>query len=364
MKNLRNALTALTLTFAALGHANAEDVKITDKWSFANANPAFLPGIAFQWVGDYPALNFYKQEGIDVSWHGSQGATACIQFLLRKQVDSCVLAQDQVLLQAAQGNRLPLTFAYDYTYKITNQFAVKPNSPIKTIADLKGKKIGITSLAHDTYTFGKLVFKGLGIDENNVQFLVAGNGGQAAELLYSGQVDALLYYDIVWALFDTLKKPVRVLPQPDFVDEVKAGPVVVIRTEDIEKRPETVKHFFRAFVKSTLFTIENPEAAMHIHFAMHPETLLTGVSYKESYERSLPQMKARLPALEKDLGGVQYYGEFNPNGWIAYVKNILGLDPTKVNPADFYTNAFAKDYNDFDEGAFRKWSREYKFEKQ
>src|ERR1019366_3785722 len=176
MKNLRNALTALTLTFAALGHANAEDVKITDKWSFANANPAFLPGIAFQWVGDYPALNFYKQEGIDVSWHGSQGATAGIQFLLRKQVDSCVLAQDQVLLQSAQGNRLPLTFAYDYPYKITNQFAVKPNSPIKTIADLKGKKIGITSLAHDTYTFGKLVFKGLGIDENNVQFLVAGNG--------------------------------------------------------------------------------------------------------------------------------------------------------------------------------------------
>ena len=360
---MRNIFAAFTLAAVACGHASAQEPTIVDKWAFANANPAFLPGIAFVWVGDHPSLNYYKQEGVEMSWHGSPGASACVQYLLQKQVDSCLLVQDQVLLQAAQGNRLPITFVYDYTYKITNQFAVLPDSPIKTIADLKGKKVGVTSLAHDTYMFGKLVFKGLGIDENEVQYVATGSGGQAAELLYTGQVDALLYYDIVWALFDTLNKPVRVLPQPDFVDAVKAGPVIAVRSEDVANRPDTIKHVFRAFLKSTLFTMENPEAAMHIHFDMHPETLLTGVSYEESFDRSLPQMKARLPALEKDLAGVEYYGEFSPEGWQAYVTNILGLDLAKVDPADFYTNDFAKNYNDFDQEAHRQAARKYKFEK-
>lgn len=334
-----------------------------DKWIYALANPNFLPGIAFIWVGDHPKLNFYKQEGIDMEWRGVAGATTCVQHLLRKQVDSCALIQDQVLLQAAEGNKFPITFVYDYTYKITNEFAVKPDSPVKNVSDLKGKKVGILSLAHDTYKYGQLVFQRLGFKPNDVEFLATGLGPQAAELLYQERVDALLLFDIVWPQFKFIGKPVRVLPQPDFIAAVKAGPIIAARTEDVKNRPDVIVRTFRAHTKSMLFTIENPEAALHIHFEMHPETLPKGLSYEKAFAQTLPVVEARLPAVEKKLADVQYYGEFNPEGWKAYVTDVLGLDLKKVNPADFYTNQFAKEINNFDEAGLRKWAREFKYKK-
>lgn len=359
-----SVMVGLLLGGFFVAQAESSAARKPDMWNFAIANPNFLPGIAFMWVGDHPKLNFYKQENIEMGWKGVAGSTTCVQHLLRGQVDSCALVQDQVLLQAAEGNKLPITFVYDYTYKITNEFAVKPDSPIKTVSDLKGKKVGILSLAHDTYKYGQLVFQRLGFKPNEVEFLATGLGPQAAELLYQGRVDALLLFDIVWPQFKFIGKPVRVLPQPDFIAEVKAGPIIAARSEDVKKRPDVIVRVFRAYNKSTIFSIENPEAALHIHFEMHPETLPKGLSYQQAFERTLPVVKARLPAVEKKLADVKYYGEFNPEGWRAYVKNVLGIDPNKVNPAEFYTNQFAKEINNFDEAAFRKWAREFKYEKK
>jgi NitT/TauT family transport system substrate-binding protein len=332
-----------------------------DQWTFSLASPSFVSGLAFQWVGNHPKLRFYQSEGLEMKFVGVNGAPECVQHLLRKSVDSCVLVQDQIFLQAAQGNRLPITFPYEYTYKVTNEFGVKPDSPIQTIRDLKGKRIGVLSLAHDTYNYARLVLKGLGLDPDQQEYIAVGQGAQAVTYLYRGQIDAIVFYDIEWARMKSMGQPVRVLPQPDFIAAVKAGPVISTRSEDVQRRRDVVVHVFRGFLKSSLFAMENPEATLRMHWDLFPESKPKGVSEADALRTELSVMTARYPALDKNLAGVKYWGEFNPEGWRNYVKNLLGLDPTKVNPADFYTNDLVRDINNFDEQAHRKFAREFKY---
>lgn len=359
---MRRAIVVILLSGALVAGATAsgDAAQQLERWTFSLASPSFVAGLAFMWAGDHPSLNFYKNEGIDMAWVGVNGAPECVQHVLRKTVDSCVLVQDQVFLQAAQGNRLPISFPYEYTYKVTNEFGVKPDSPIRTVRDLKGKRIGVLSLGHDTYNYARLVMQGLGLDPGQQEYLAVGQGAQAVTYLYQGQVDALVSYDIEWARMKAFGQPVRVLPQPDFIAAVKAGPVIATRSEDVQNRRHLVVGMLRGFLKSTLFAMENPEATLRMHWALHPESKPKGVPEAEAFKTELSIMTARYPALNKDLAGVTHRGEFNPEGWRNYVKNLLGLDPNKVNPTDFYTNGLVKDINNFDEQAFRKFAREFK----
>ncbi|MCC7106352.1 MAG: ABC transporter substrate-binding protein [Chloroflexi bacterium] len=329
------------------------------RFIYSLASKAFVAGLAFIWVGSHPDVHFYQDENLDMEFVGANGAPECVQSLLAKQVDMCALVQDQVLLRAADGNKLPIKFVYDYTFKITNEFGVKPDSPIKEVKELAGKKIGVQGLGHDTFNYAKLVMTRLGLDPEKQEYIAIGQGAPAITALYNGQVDAMVAYDIEWTVYKSLGKPVRVLPQPDFIKEVKAGPIYAVRSEDVTSRPEVVGAVLRGLAKGTVFAMQNPEALLRIHWELYPESKPKGISDEEGFKQQIDVTKSRLPALDPTLADMKRWGEFNPAGWTAYVKNILGLDPAKVNPADFYTNDLIPQANNFDEAAVRAMAKSF-----
>jgi NitT/TauT family transport system substrate-binding protein len=254
---------------------------------------------------------------------------------------------------AEQGDKLPIKFVYNYTYKVTNEIGVKPGSPYSDIKDLEGKKIGVIALAHDTYNFAQRAFQAAGVDPTKQEYIAVGQGAPAITALYEGRVDALVAYDIEWAIYKSIDKPVEVLPQPAAIADVKGGPVIAVRSEDVENRADLVAHALRGFAKSTLFSITNPEATLKLHWQMYPESKPKEEITPEVLANQMAIVEARLPSIDKrNFDYIDKWGEFNSEGWVAYVENILRHKvPDDVDPADFYTNDLIDEINDFDEQA-------------
>src|SRR5260370_36515613 len=87
--------------------------------------------------------------------------------------------------------------------------AVPVDSPIKTFADLKGKKIGVTSMASAGVIVARALAASNGFNpDKDVTILVAGEAAQTAALLRNKQVDALSQFDTQYALTaDAAAKP-------------------------------------------------------------------------------------------------------------------------------------------------------------
>src|SRR5262249_22319016 len=93
--------------------------------------------------------------------------------------------------------------------------AVPADSPIKTINDLKGKKIGVTSMASAGVIVARALAKEAGMDpDKDVNIVVAGESAQTAALLTSKQVHALSQFDTQYALTENAGAKLRYLDHP------------------------------------------------------------------------------------------------------------------------------------------------------
>src|SRR6202040_2549380 len=78
--------------------------------------------------------------------------------------------------------------------------AVPEDSPVKTFADLKGKRIGVISMASAGVIIPRPLAAMNGLDPvRDVSIRVAGEAAQTAALLRSHQVDALSQFDTQYA---------------------------------------------------------------------------------------------------------------------------------------------------------------------
>lgn len=320
-------------------------------------NSKVLPaGIANLWVGDY--LGYFKDEGLRPDWWTSEGAGQTFQLLVAGRVDMTVGVQDPILLRAAKGEDPPLVMLYNYNRGVIYQLAVKPDSPIRQPAELKGKRIGILSLGHPALTYAKLVLKDAGLNpETDVEFLAVGQGASAGRALYDRQVDALAYWDFHWLQLETLGTPVRTLPQPPFIQRIQAGHAITVRRDFLQRHRRDLVGFLRAVAKGTVFALESPEAAAWIHFQMFPVAKPKGIEEDVALARAAAELRVRGPLLQRDVGPSHLFGEFIPEAWTAYAR-FLGAEG--VQPARFYTNELIAEVNQFDPAPIQQAARTFR----
>lgn len=104
---------------------------------------------------------------------------------------------------------------YEYTYPYKWDVAVPPGSAIKSYRDLKGKKIGVSSLGGTEYPVTRNVLKTLGIDpDKDVSWLAVGQGVTAGVALQRKAVDALAYYDVGFGQIEAAGIKIDYLPRP------------------------------------------------------------------------------------------------------------------------------------------------------
>jgi len=122
------------------------------------------------------------------------------------------------------------------------------------------------------------------------------------------QVDALALPGAWCALLETLGVEIQLLPQPEFAKFIFGNNIVTHRDYIVE-HPEIVGGYLRAFTKSTIFFIENPEAAIRVSDEMYPETAPSGLTVDEAVAKSLLTAPAMIATLD-------FFWEGMPAVWL------------------------------------------------
>ncbi len=89
----------------------------------------------------------------------------------------------QAVIGMQEGAAAPMDIRYFYNagYRNIWSISVPEGSPIKSIADLRGKKIGVTALGSAGTTYGKAYIRAAGLNpDTDVTFIAIGAGVQAA----------------------------------------------------------------------------------------------------------------------------------------------------------------------------------------
>jgi NitT/TauT family transport system substrate-binding protein len=140
---------------------------------------------------------------------------------------------------------------------------VRPDSPIKTPADLRGKKIGTTGMASSGTVITQRYLAELGIgvsaDKLEVEWVIY----QSADLplaLERGQVDAVALGDPTAYIIESEGKGRVIINQAtdDYLKDEQCC-VIVAGSNFIKNHPRTAAKFVRAIQKAAAYVQNNPE---------------------------------------------------------------------------------------------------------
>jgi NitT/TauT family transport system substrate-binding protein len=140
-------------------------------------------------------------------------------------------------------------------------WAVKPNSPIKTLKDLKGRKIGYTNPRSTSQALAAMLLQIAGYKPEDAELVKTGGFGEGIAALDSGQVDIVPITEPLWSKYKDKYRAVivasDVLPALDNV-------VGVTTVEMAEKRGDFIRAVIRARRKAVIFMREHPDEAAEI----------------------------------------------------------------------------------------------------
>jgi NitT/TauT family transport system substrate-binding protein len=140
-------------------------------------------------------------------------------------------------------------------------WAVKPDSPIKTIADLKGKKIGYTNPRSTSQALDILLLEAAGLKPDDAELVKTGGFGEAVVALNLGLIDASAIADPVWS---KNKSQFRVLVSASDVLPPLCNVIGVTTGEAAATKGDFIRAVLRGRRKAVEFMSAHPDEAADI----------------------------------------------------------------------------------------------------
>jgi NitT/TauT family transport system substrate-binding protein len=188
-KRPRLIYCAAIAAFAFFGPAWAEQIVVSNYGIAANGMPY---AIAME-------KGFFKQEGADVTGIlSSNGGGTTIRNLLGGNLDYGEVDLAGTVAAIEQGNDLHIISDNVLT---VGEFvwAVKPDSPIKSLSDFKGRKIGYTNPRSTSQALNVLLVQTIGLTPADVNPTKVGGFGEQVVALDIGAIDVATLADPVWS---------------------------------------------------------------------------------------------------------------------------------------------------------------------
>ncbi|MDE2229790.1 MAG: ABC transporter substrate-binding protein, partial [Alphaproteobacteria bacterium] len=183
---------------------------------------------------------------------------------------------------------------YEYTYPYKWDVAVKSGSPIKSYAELKGKKIGVSSLGGTEYPVTRNVLKSLGIDpDKDVSWLAVGQGVTAGVALERGAIDALAYYDVGFGQIEAAGIKIMFVPRPKDVPLI-GGQFLMCRKDFLATNRALAVGFGRSVAKASTYLLANPAAGAKAFLDMYPTAAPRGATGAEAIKAVLFAVSRRI----------------------------------------------------------------------
>jgi NitT/TauT family transport system substrate-binding protein len=298
----------LAVSLLAVGTARAEQIAVGNYGSSANGMPF---GVALK-------KGYFKEEGADVTGIiASQGGGTSV----RNAMSGVAYGEANPGAVAVAINQgADLKIISDNVLTIA-EFAwlVKKDSPIKTIADLKGKKIGYTNPRSTSQALAILLLKKAGYKPEDAELTKTGGFGPMVAALELGQIDVAAVTEPLWSKnkdkYRVLITGAEALPPLDNVVGITTG-------EAAKTKADFIKAVIRARRKAIKFMIEHPDEAGDLiapDFNITPEvarsairnltkSMTEGIPYWGEGQIHLEGMK-RIIEVQKSVGAIE--GDFD-----------------------------------------------------
>ncbi len=355
MKRIAVAMLVSAATLGALiGAANAQTVAKVG-WCAKTVSSAAAPFAIAEKMG------WYKKAGIKVELVPLPGSTDCVKAVATKDVGYSLPSVEPLAIIRPQGVKAKI-FYTAYQGNIYG-IVVPADSKVQKFSDLKGKRIGVTSMASAGVIIARALATINGMDpDRDITIVVAGEAGQTAALIRNGQIDALSQFDTQYALTENAGAKLRRLDEANKnISHYPANGFVTLEDTLTNKRAEAVA-VAKGYAMGEVFAFANPEAAIKILWEVFPQTKATGKDEATALKDDLITLKARMENWKLSAGGVTKWGENNVSNYDAYIDFLVknGVVKQKVPANDLVTNDLIAEINNFDEAEIEKMAKAYK----
>jgi NitT/TauT family transport system substrate-binding protein len=347
------ATTALGIVLGWAGISNAQ-TNVRVGWCARTISSAAAPFAIAQKMG------WFAADGVTVQLVPLPGSGDCTKFVATREVMVSLASIEPLGVMYPQGLRARVYYtAYEgNVYGVT----VPKDSPIKTIADLRGKRIGLISMASAGAIMARALVAQAGMNpDTDVSLVVAGEGAQTAALVRSKQVDALSQFDTQYAMVENAGIPLRKIETPE-TDRYPSNGFLALE-DTLAKNKKDLIAVARGYSKGTIFAINNPEAAIRILWDVYPQTKPTGKDESEALRDDIKTLEARAVNWRPERVGAKRWGESVEANYVAYLEFLLkwGVIKQKVEAKDIITNAWLDEILNFEPAKIAAEAKVYKY---
>ena len=285
-------------------------------------------------------LGYFKAEGLDVTIVDFAGGARALQAVVGGSADVVSGAFEHTVNMQHKGQRLRAFVLQGRAPQIVLGVNPKTMPGYKTVADLKGKKIGVTAPGSSTNVMVNFILAKAGLKPSDVAIIGVGAAQGAVAAMRSGQIDAMSNLDPVITLLQRsgdLKviSDTRIVAEAEkvFGGPMPAGCLYTPQTF-IDKNPHTIQALTNAMVRANRWIQ-----------AAGPGEIIKAVP--ESY--LLGDRAVYIDAFLAAKGALSADGLFPDKGADTAYRALASIDAdiakAKLDLAAVYTNDFVKRAN-------------------
>ncbi|PQZ67694.1 hypothetical protein CQ050_17735 [Achromobacter sp. MYb9] len=257
----RLAAAAVLTSAVAMAHAD-DNVQFLLDWIPSGEFAAYYAGLS---------QGFFKEQGIDLKISRGFGGGDTVNKVGAGSAQFGIADIAPVFAARAKTGLPVKVISSMYVYSPHSMFVLE-SSGITSLADLKGKNVGITPGNSHKFYFPE-VAKRVGLDESTVRWTNV-DASTMASLLIAKKLDAAPFFAIheyyINKSAQAQGEKIRVLPYVETGFTIYSSSILT-SDNTLKSNPDLVKRFLAAIWKSQQWAHAHPEEACKLHVAQNPE---------------------------------------------------------------------------------------------
>jgi NitT/TauT family transport system substrate-binding protein len=257
--NMRTKYSTLIggIVGAALLALNGADSRAADQISISNYGVA--PG-SFPWA-IAQEKGFFKKHGVEISAiRSSPGSAPTIREMIAGNLPFAEAGITGAIAAIKSGAEIKVIASTVNTFSEVI-WVTMPDSPVKTIKDIKGRKVGFTSPKSATNMMAVLLLKKAGLKQDEAQLIAAGSFAQALTALDTGGIDVI---PMVEPTFSVRGSKYRILARGNETFPPMSNVLGLTTAKVAKERPDVLKGILAARREALAWMLKNPKESSEI----------------------------------------------------------------------------------------------------
>lgn len=303
-------------------------------------------------------LGFFKDENLDVQTLVFQGAGALLPQVATKAITIGLPLPEPVLASYETGKSpLPVVYFYNAIPANEIELAVLADGPIKTIKDLKGKKVGVGALTWGTIPSTRALLRQEGlVPGKDVEIVPVGILGPGFQALKDGRVDALNYNSLWHTMLEFTGVKIRRLAYPPTFRNMNSNGFIT-HQDTLRDNPQLLARFGRAYTKSVIACDANPQRCVEAYWRMQPDARPKTDNPALALEQAIALTRLRMTkALRTPDGKTRVPGQFDLETiqqFVVAMHKAGEFNTDQIPVTRIFSNQLVPQFSDFDLQAVR-----------